>query len=194
MKRQTRFALVFLMAVSACFTAAHAQAGAGDKKQLVVKLLDISGGEKIYQQTIGMIQEQTRQMVFANIQQQLAAEKDLTPEQQQKALGLLQQAATKMMERLNAYLTQDMPFSKMIDEIYFPVYDKYFSAGEISEIIGFYEKPTGKKVVQMMPTVMQEVMTKFGTLYQPKIEAQMNTISKEEMDKVMPELDKIKKK
>ncbi len=37
-----------------------------------------------------------------------------------------------------------------------PAYDKNLSGDEIKEMIKFYESPTGKKMIQVMPQIMQE--------------------------------------
>lgn len=37
-----------------------------------------------------------------------------------------------------------------------PIYQKHFSEEEIQETIRFYRSPTGKKVIQALPQVMQE--------------------------------------
>lgn len=39
-----------------------------------------------------------------------------------------------------------------------PIYQKYFTEEEIRETIKFYKSPTGKKVVQTLPSVMHESM------------------------------------
>ena len=39
-----------------------------------------------------------------------------------------------------------------------PIYQKHFSEEEIRETIRFYRSPTGRKVIQTLPMVMQESM------------------------------------
>ncbi|WP_319478563.1 DUF2059 domain-containing protein [Marispirochaeta aestuarii] len=46
----------------------------------------------------------------------------------------------------------------MIDLIV-PIYDKHFTHEEITDIISFYETPTGKKLIQEMPAISQESMS-----------------------------------
>ena len=44
---------------------------------------------------------------------------------------------------------------KLIEAIT-PVYDRHFSKEELKELITFYSSPAGKKIVKLMPTVLEE--------------------------------------
>ena len=43
-----------------------------------------------------------------------------------------------------------------ITEMNIPVYDKYLSADEIKETIKFYESPVGKKLIEVLPKILEE--------------------------------------
>jgi hypothetical protein len=40
--------------------------------------------------------------------------------------------------------------------LFIPVYDKYFSHGDIKELIQFYESPIGQKLLDVTPLITQE--------------------------------------
>jgi uncharacterized protein len=46
-----------------------------------------------------------------------------------------------------------------ITEMNIPVYDKYLSHDEIKETIKFYESPVGKKLIDVLPKVLEETYT-----------------------------------
>ena len=51
-------------------------------------------------------------------------------------------------------------FGKDIDtflEMVVPVYDKHFSEAEIQELIAFYRTPIGKKAIDTMPKITNEI-------------------------------------
>ncbi|MDA8138154.1 MAG: DUF2059 domain-containing protein [Desulfobacteraceae bacterium] len=57
-----------------------------------------------------------------------------------------------------------------------PIYHKYFSAGEIKEIIQFYSTDLGKKTIKVMPVLVQESMTvgqQWGKTLGPQIDAKI---------------------
>lgn len=39
-----------------------------------------------------------------------------------------------------------------------PVYDKYYTEGEIDQLIAFYNTPIGKKTIEVLPLISQESM------------------------------------
>lgn len=45
-------------------------------------------------------------------------------------------------------------------KMYIPIYDKYYSESDLDALIKFYKSPTGKKMVAVMPEVMNESMEK----------------------------------
>jgi hypothetical protein len=48
-----------------------------------------------------------------------------------------------------------------VDEIIdtlIPIYDKYYSEDELNEFIKFYQSPTGQKLLEVTPMILEEVM------------------------------------
>ncbi|HEY0004443.1 MAG TPA: DUF2059 domain-containing protein [Pyrinomonadaceae bacterium] len=43
-------------------------------------------------------------------------------------------------------------------EMSIPIYDKYLSEQEVKDLIVFYETPVGRKLIQVLPNMMQEIM------------------------------------
>lgn len=64
-------------------------------------------------------------------------------------------------------------FNRMI-----PLYSKYYNEKEINDLIVFYKTPTGKKMVETMPQVMNESMQigeKWGAEIGSKIQAELDS-------------------
>jgi hypothetical protein len=45
-----------------------------------------------------------------------------------------------------------------LNKMVIPIYDKYYTESEITQLIAFYQTPLGKKVISTMPQIMQESM------------------------------------
>ncbi|MGC8928325.1 MAG: DUF2059 domain-containing protein [Myxococcota bacterium] len=43
-------------------------------------------------------------------------------------------------------------------ELIIPIYDKYLSHEEVKDIIKFYESPSGKKLIKVLPSITEESM------------------------------------
>ena len=53
-----------------------------------------------------------------------------------------------------------------------PIYHRYFTLDEIREMVAFYESAVGRKVVQVMPSMMQESMAA-GQQWAKELEAKL---------------------
>jgi hypothetical protein len=80
-----------------------------------------------------------------------------------------EQMVDQMIKSFSAY-NPNIPadfwndFKKEVDtnkitEMNVPVYDKYLTADEIKETIKFYESPVGKKLIDVLPKVLEETYT-----------------------------------
>jgi hypothetical protein len=59
-------------------------------------------------------------------------------------------------ERFQALFIERLNFSTIIETIYPPLYDKYFSEEELRQMVTFYRTPAGRKSIEVMPSLMQE--------------------------------------
>jgi hypothetical protein len=59
-------------------------------------------------------------------------------------------------ERFRALFAERLNFSTIIDSVYLPLYDKYFSEEELRQMVAFYRTPVGRKTIAVMPSLMQE--------------------------------------
>ena len=59
-------------------------------------------------------------------------------------------------ERFRALFAERLNFSQIIEAVYPPLYDKYFSEEELREMLAFYRTPLGRKSIEVMPSLMQE--------------------------------------
>ena len=60
-------------------------------------------------------------------------------------------------EKIQAFYARVLDWNAIKPD-FVKLYKKYFSEKEINDITGFYKTPTGKKSMQVMPTVMMESM------------------------------------
>jgi type I site-specific restriction-modification system R (restriction) subunit len=58
--------------------------------------------------------------------------------------------------------------SEDIRDLVVPIYDKYYNEDDIDHLIEFYSSPTGQKMIQVAPMIMQESMSA-GQIWGEKI-------------------------
>lgn len=67
-----------------------------------------------------------------------------------------------------------------MEQIYYPLYDKYFTEAELKDLIAFYKSPTGRKLLHATPQLTQAAMLKSNELLMPKIMVLLNELREEE--------------
>lgn len=88
-----------------------------------------------------------------------------------------QQMTEQQIESLRQYVEDDAFTPKMMDEMldaFIPIYQKYYTDAEISEILLFYNSPTGQKMLMEGPKMMAEGMSAI----QPMMKAMMADMQK----------------
>ncbi len=58
-------------------------------------------------------------------------------------------------ERFQVLFAERVDFSQLIETVYPPLYDEYFSEAELRQMLDFYRTPVGRKSVQLVPALMQ---------------------------------------
>jgi hypothetical protein len=59
-------------------------------------------------------------------------------------------------KRFRALFNEQLNFLTIIETVYPPLYDKYFSEEELRQMVTFYRTPVGRKSIEVMPSLMQE--------------------------------------
>ena len=99
---------------------------------------------------------QTRDMMKSMMQVMTTQMHKIVHEQMQKKQNLPPEAE----ERLNKStddMVKNFPVDEMLDAI-IPVYQKYFTKGDVDAFVTFYSSPTGAKILKEMPAMTAESM------------------------------------
>jgi hypothetical protein len=72
-------------------------------------------------------------------------------------IGSMKSSMPNVPERFWRELTQEARTQELINLV-IPIYDRHLSQGELDDIIQFYETPSGKKLVAVLPAITQESM------------------------------------
>ena len=92
-------------------------------------------------------------------------------------LGNMKKAMPQVPEKFWADFMKEVHTEELIDMIV-PVYDRNLTQGDITELIRFYESPTGKKFVSVLPKITQESMVvgeKWGRELAMKVMTKLQT-------------------
>ncbi len=113
----------------------------------------------------------------------------LAPNPDKKALilALIEESGTKdTMAKMFDQIVAQAPsqeaasLKKMLDinEItsrLVPIYDKYFTESQLQELIGFYRSQTGRRLIEVMPMIMEDSMQATMLYFQEKMPARQES-------------------
>ncbi|MFZ4555039.1 MAG: DUF2059 domain-containing protein [Pseudanabaena sp.] len=152
------------------------------KYALIRELLEITESEKNASKIMeAMVRNDLTNLVSAILKAAPALDND-HPEAQKQFSEIVSNMANKYRDRVIAKI--DIP--QLIEEISYPIYDKYFTEIELSEIIGFYKSATGKKAIALMPQIINDSMRRTNEILLPKMAKIMTEIITQELPNLLP--------
>jgi hypothetical protein len=129
------------------------------KQELIRELLTIVG-------VVGMAEQMRDQQSVVELMQMQSSyhemmewaaseQPDLLEEDRQLLLARFEDFDA-FAERFQALFIERINFSTIIEAVYPPLYDKYFSEEELRQMVTFYRTPVGRKSIEVMPSLLQE--------------------------------------
>jgi hypothetical protein len=130
-----------LIIAALCPIAIQAEDLTDEKKAAIRELMTVSGGTKIGP----MMSDYVVRALLETLQKD---DSSLTPEQ-----------ISTIANEVSAFMSEEMSDSGSYWDMVCPIYGKYFTLDEIRQTTSFYETEIGQKWIEVMPTMMQEVMS-----------------------------------
>ena len=140
------------------------------KRELIRELLTIVGiagmAEQMREQQ-SVVELMRMQPTYHQMMEMAATEQtDLSEADRQLLLARLEDFDA-FAERFRTLFSQRLNFSTIIETVYPPLYDKYFSEEELRQMVAFYRTPVGRKSIEVMAPLMQEAVRGVEEAVQP---------------------------
>ena len=143
-------------------------AASENKQELILEILSAAGDDQMAAQMIQVFLVQLRPAYRDMIAEIMKTEQDLTEEEKALLVERLDDFE-RFAERFSALLPERLDFESVRIAVYAPLYDRNFDEQELKEIAAFYKSPTGQKVLQVMPGLMEEGMKATFRATQPRV-------------------------
>lgn len=175
-------AIVFcIFAIASITVTANAQEiSSPEKKALIKELYQASQADKLAEQTAITIITQMETELPKMISRSLETRKDLTKRQRADATRIATESANRVSKRFRELLPEKINFSETMEQIFFPLYDKYFTEDELKELVAFYKSPIGQKSISVTPNLLNEATEASNRVFTPKVLEMINAILEEE--------------
>lgn len=91
-----------------------------------------------------------------------------------------EEAKEKYEKYIAAVMNETKVLSKkLVDEIMPAIYDKHFTAEEISDLVKFYQSPIGKKMLEKTPEITADMTNSLLTIEIPELSKKLSKMVKE---------------
>jgi hypothetical protein len=153
-----------------------------EKRALIKELLDITEANKNAQLIMdATVRSELPKLVSAILKDApfLGSDK---PEVQKQFSEIVSRMAIKYRDRV----VKKIDVNQLIEQVSYPIYDKYFTDAELRDIIGFYKSATGKKAISMMPQLFSDSISRTNEILLPKMTSIMSEIITEELLNALP--------
>jgi len=104
------------------------------------------------------------------------------PEVQKQFSEVVSRMAIKYRDRVAAKIDLD----QLIEQVSYPIYDKYFTESELRDITSFYKSSTGKKAIAVLPQIVGDSMSRTNEILLPKMTSIMTEVISEELLNSLP--------
>ena len=152
-----------------------------EKERLISELVVLTKtNEQIVEFTDQML-EGMNDLYPVIIEQTLARDKDLTVSEKENLKEYMVGKFDSFNKKFRKRLPEEIDYPKFVRQVFYPLYDKYFTADELRDLIAFYRTATGQKVVTTMPKLLEESQAKTQEVLVPQVLTLLDKILKEEI-------------
>jgi uncharacterized protein len=109
---------------------------------------------------------------------------NLTAQEREKLSAGVSEYYQSFSKRFRERLPQAVNYPQYIEETVYPLYDKFFTARELADLLTFYKTATGQKVIDTMPQLYAESMRAAQENLLPRIFKLIDEMMKEEFSKI----------
>lgn len=157
------------------------------KRELIKELVAVMQADQTAQKTLDAAMAQMVTQYPKMLADLLESRKDMTPEQKERIVRQETRSRERFWARFRERLGDIYASQELFDRVYFPAYSKYFTEGELRDLLAFYKSPTGHKVLQVQPELTSDVLKSVFDLLGPTIKKLVQELFEEELEKLKNE-------
>ena len=133
------------------------------------------------------IMDQQQQQVAKLISETLFKGDGHSPPADEAWRRKMMESAKRSGDRFRELFKQQVDFAKLMEDISYTVYDKHFTEGELRNLITFYQSPTGRKSITVMPQLFADSMQKSNEILIPQFQKIIGQLMREEQERLATE-------
>lgn len=163
-----------------------------EKRSLINELLEVTEAKKnalaVFNAMLDENEKQMPDIVWQGLLNQKEIQK-LDAEAKEALRRKLLAESERMNKRVRELFSAGIDMARVVEDVSFDLYDKYFTEDEIKDLIVFYKSHTGKKTTETLPKMFSESMTNTMDAIKPKVLEIVTQLVSEETARVKKELE-----
>jgi len=159
-----------------------------------MQLLELVHVRQLAQDSQKTLMTQMPAYIEQMMEQTIEEDPDLTPAERKEAAAQSAKAAKRAMKRFEELYAKKVDVPKAAEDISAELYEKYYTADEVKDLIAFYNTPTGQKTITIMPKLMNDAMQLQMQRVGPVVQSIMAQVTKEETKNLEQDLAQPAKK
>lgn len=187
MKNLSRFVLIFAAVLVLSAWASGQTAISPEKKAAIAELIAVTKTEeqmvKSTDVMLGVMNETFPAVVRESLEKSLTG---MPVKEKEDLINSLIERSQSMGKKFHERFVQRINYKQLIEDTLYPLYDKFFTEGEIRDLVNFYKTPTGQKVMDKMPEMMGEATRMSMDKLTPQFMKIADEVIKEELAGIQP--------
>ena len=167
-----------------------------EKRALVKELVEAINVRKSAKDMFEVIETQMQKQMVDTMWQtlsQMKEMKELTDEDRQDLQDKIKQNAQQGFKRFVDSLNKRVDFGQLTEDVSISIYAKYFTEKELKDLIVFYNSDTGKRSMEIAPSLMAESMSQTSERLMPVMDDIMRDIASDDTKKLRDEVTSLAK-
>ena len=151
-----------------------------EKQALIKEYFEITGGRDAVNRSLDAVFANLNNTLPMIISAQIEQDSNLTATQKADLQKSMPEMAARMSKRFQEELNRELDFAKVVEEVNYPLLDKFFTVAELKDLIVFYKSPTGQKAISLQPQIYTEATTRLNAVLIPAMQKVMKKVTDEE--------------
>ncbi|MFN7948570.1 MAG: DUF2059 domain-containing protein [Blastocatellia bacterium] len=161
-----------------------------EKRELIRQLIVVTNVKALSLAGMDSLMKQMDNLMPQILEKSIPNSDQVSPEVKKSISKIIVQFSERVSARFRRELPEKINFDEVIEQIYLPLYDKYFNEEDLKALIAFYQSPAGKKFTSVGVQLQQEAVQRSGELFLPKVLEIVEGITKQEEPRLREEVEK----
>jgi len=105
---------------------------------------------------------------------------DLKTTDREQVQRTIVETSARVFRRFKELMLQRINFAEVMEQMFYPIYDKFFTEEELKDLVTFYKSTTGQKSIEVMPQLMQDAMQRSSQALNAKVMELVTEVMQEE--------------